>query len=256
MENFGNIKDTFKNIIIESVIKKDNNGKKLFTKFIKTLKENKSLRDQYLIYKNLQSKKFDDVSIAKEYIKENINLLKRINKKDINEVTNNLLKILKGKKIIKENDQFYSLISFLTNTKKTPSNIDKINESYNKLVEFMVSNKNEDEKINVGVDIPPSVLTKLMVNKFNEKYSDLNESDKNFVRSILNGNKKEKEGVFNNLKKECIELIDGRLSESTDLDLKDKLLKVKDRLLNTNFDTDKFNDDIVKIYNLKETINN
>ena len=30
MENFGNIKDTFKNLVVESVIKKDEKGKKLF----------------------------------------------------------------------------------------------------------------------------------------------------------------------------------------------------------------------------------
>lgn len=256
MENFGNIKDTFKNIIIESVIKKDESGKKLFTKFIKTLKENKSLKDQYLIYKNLQTKSFDDRFVAKEYIKENINLLKNINKKELNEVSNNLLTLLEGKTIIKENEEFYSYVTFLTNTKKTPSNIDKINETYEKLVDYMVSNKVEETENNVSVEIPPSVLTKLMVNKFNEKYSDLNESDKHFVRSILNGNKKEKEGVFNNLKKECIEIIDNRLTETTDLDLKDKLLKVKDRLLNTNFDKNNFSDEIIKIYNLKETINN
>ena len=44
MENFGNIKDTFKNLVIESVIKKDKKGKKLFSKFLKTIKENKTLK--------------------------------------------------------------------------------------------------------------------------------------------------------------------------------------------------------------------
>ena len=36
MENFGNIKDTFKDIVIESVLKKENGGKKLFSKFVKS----------------------------------------------------------------------------------------------------------------------------------------------------------------------------------------------------------------------------
>jgi len=38
------------------------------------------------------------------------------------------------------------------------------------------------------------------------------------------------------------------------LDLKDKLLKVKDKLLNTNFSLDNFNSDISKIYDLNESI--
>ena len=59
MSNFGNIKDTFKNLVIESTIKKDNKGKKLFSKFLKTIKENETLKNQYLIYSNLQNSKFD-----------------------------------------------------------------------------------------------------------------------------------------------------------------------------------------------------
>ena len=45
MEKFGNLKDTFNKLILESVIKKDNNGKKLFSKFLKKLKESRNLSD-------------------------------------------------------------------------------------------------------------------------------------------------------------------------------------------------------------------
>jgi hypothetical protein len=79
MNNFGNIKDTFKNLVIESVIKKNDKGKKLFSKFLKTIKENKTLKDQYLIYSNLQNTKFNDSVEAREYVKENISLLKTLN---------------------------------------------------------------------------------------------------------------------------------------------------------------------------------
>ena len=127
MENFGNIKDTFKNIVVESVLRKDKEGKKVFSKFLKTLKENKTLSDQYLIYKNLQTKKFDDGGQAREYIKENITLLRNLNEGHIQKGNDYFLKLLKGVKIIKENDSFYNDISYLTKTKKTPSNIDKLN---------------------------------------------------------------------------------------------------------------------------------
>ena len=86
MENFGNIKDTFKQLMIESIINKDEKGKKLFNKFLKTIGENKTLKEQYLIYSNLQNRKFDDSSESKEYIKENITLLKSLNKNHINEM--------------------------------------------------------------------------------------------------------------------------------------------------------------------------
>jgi len=131
MENFGNIKDTFKDIVIESVLRKENGGKKLFSKFVKLIKENDTLSDQYLIYKNLQTKKFEDPSEAKDYIKENISLLKSLDKKKLEKGNEKLFKLLKGKDIIKENNEFYSHIKFLVESTKSPTTIEKINDSIN-----------------------------------------------------------------------------------------------------------------------------
>ena len=77
MDNFGNIKDTFNNILSNSLLNKDEKGKKLFSKYIKTLKEDDKLRNEYLIFKNLTSVRFDNESDAKYFINENIGLLKK-----------------------------------------------------------------------------------------------------------------------------------------------------------------------------------
>ena len=47
MKNFGNIKDTFNSILSEAIIKKDKGGKKIFSDYLKVLKENKTLRSKY-----------------------------------------------------------------------------------------------------------------------------------------------------------------------------------------------------------------
>ena len=253
MENFGNIKDTFKNIVVESVLRKDKEGKKVFSKFLKTLKENKTLSDQYLIYKNLQTKKFNDGGQAREYIKENITLLRNLNEGHIQKGNDYFLKLLKGVKIIKENDSFYNDISYLTKTKKTPSNIDKLNTSTNNIVRLMLE-KEDEVVVKESLDIPPSIITKLAVDKFNNRYSSISESEKEIIKTILNGNDEDKLNTFIKLKKGCIETIDKKLDESSDIDLKDKLLRVKDKLLNTDFSLDNFKTDIGKIYDLNESI--
>ena len=254
MINFGNIKDTFKNLVIESTIRKDNKGKKLFSKFLKTIKENQTLKDQYLIYSNLQNTKLDDGVEARGFVKENIELLKTLNESHIKKGNEFFLKLLKGNKIVKENQEFYNKVSYLVNTEKTPSNIKKINESINYIVRLMLEKEEVEEVVTESIDLPPSVLTKLAVNKFNSKYSDITESEKEIIKTVLNGSNEDKEETFNKLKRECIDTIDGKLNESSDLDLKDKLLKVKDKLLNTNFSLDNFNSDIGKIYDLNESI--
>lgn len=254
MNNFGNIKDTFKNLVIESVIKKNDKGKKLFSKFLKTIKENETLKNQYLIYSNLQNTKFDDSVEAREFVKENISLLKKLNKEHITKGNDFFLKLLKGNEIIKENDSFYKDILFLVESEITPFNVKKVNESTNNIVRLMLEKEEVEEVVTESIDLPPSVLTKLAVNKFNSKYSDITESEKEIIKTVLNGSNENKEETFNKLKRECIDTIDNKLNENSDLDLKDKLLKVKDKLLNTNFSLDNFNTDISKIYDLNESI--
>ena len=255
MENFGNIKDTFKNIVVESVLRKDKEGKKVFSKFLKTLKENKTLSDQYLIYKNLQTKKFDDGGQAREYIKENITLLRNLNEGHIQKGNDYFLKLLKGVEIIKENDSFYNDITYLTKTKKTPSNIDKLNTSTNNIVRLMLE-KEDEVVVKESLDIPPSIITKLAVDKFNNRYSNISESEKEIIKTILNGNDEDKLNTFIKLKKGCIETIDKKLDESSDIDLKDKLLRVKDKLLNMVYNKEDSVNNISSVYELKESISN
>ena len=254
MSNFGNIKDTFKNLVIESTIKKDNKGKKLFSKFLKTIKENETLKNQYLIYSNLQNTKFDDKTEAIEFVKENISLLGGLDKEHINKGNEFFLKVLKGNKIVKENQEFYNKVTYLVNTKKTPSNLKKVNESINHIVRVMLEKEDVEEVVTESIDLPPSVLTKLAVNKFNSRYSNISESEKEIIKTVLNGSNEDKEEIFNKLKRECIDTINNKLNVSSDLDLKDKLLKVKDKLLNTDFSLDNFKTDIGKIYDLNESI--
>jgi hypothetical protein len=254
MENFGNIKDTFKNLVVESIIKKNEKSKKLFSKFLKTIKENKTLKNQYLIYSNLQNSRFDDGVEAKEFVKENIELLKGLNEGHIVKGNEFFVKLLKGNKIIKENQEFYNKISYLVNTEKTPSNIKKINETINYIVKNMLEKEEVKEVVTESVYLPSSVLTKLAVNKFNSRYSNISESEKEIIKTVLNGTSEDKENIFNKLKRECIDGIDTKLNESSDLDLKDKLLKVKDKLLNNSFNIDSFTTDITRLHDLKESI--
>ena len=254
MENFGTIKDTFNTILAEAIILKNEDDKKLFNKYLKTLKENKELRKQYLIYKNLSNKSFDDSNEAKDYIKENINLLKELNTKIVKEGVDKLKSLLENKEMNNENKDFYSHIELLSTTKKTPSNLDKINESINFIKEEMLKREEVVVEETDSINLPPSVLTKMATNRFNSKYSDINESEKEILKVVLNGTEEDKENLYNNLKTECIDSIDNKLNEDIDLDLKDKILKVKDRLLRMNFNKEEYIKDIDKVVELKHSI--
>jgi hypothetical protein len=251
MTNFGYIKDTFNNILSESILTKNDSGKKLFKKYLKVLKEDSTLKREYLIYKNLTTKKFTSESDAKDYIKENIILLK--NNKPSKGIKK-LNTILGSKEIIKENEEIYSHINILRNTTKTPNSLEKIQESINFFKERMLKEDIVMESEYESTGVPPSVLTKLAVNKFNSRYANITEEERHIIKNVLSGNDNDKEVTYTTLKNECIDTIDNRLSENSDLELKDKLLKVKDKLLRTSFDIESFPTDINNIYNLKNSV--
>ena len=176
-----------------------------------------------------------------------------MNKKHIDSGNEYFTKLLKGVSLVKENESFYNDINFLVNTNKNASNINKIQESINNITNRMLE-KEEETVVTESIDLPPSMLANILVTKFNTKYSEINETEKEIIKTVLNGNKEDKKSLFETVKRECIKNIDNKVNESSDVEIKDKLLKVKDKLLNTNFDYENFNSQISKIYNLKESI--
>jgi hypothetical protein len=65
----------------------------------------------------------------------------------------------------------------------------------------------------------------------------------------------EKEKLFKDTNVECVSLINSKLEES-DINAKEKLLSVKERLLNQEYNKDNFIKDITKLIELKETLKN
>jgi len=254
MKKFGEIKDTFNSILSESIIKKDNEGKKIFKEYLKILKENKSLRSQYLIFKNLEFKRFESSTDAKDYIKENINLLKDLDKKELEKGNKDLLSLLEERELVKDNEDLYKHINILTNTTKSASSLDKLQQSINFIKDRMTVKEEIKESVSDSINIPPSVLTKMATNRFNLKYADITEGEKEIIKTILNGDDTDKKNVYENLKTECIDIIDNRLNEEIDLDLKDKILKVKDKLLRMAYNPDEYVKDINSVYELKNSV--
>ena len=104
------------------------------------------------------------------------------------------------------------------------------------------------------VNLPPSVLTQMATTRFNTKYADITEDEKEILKTVLNGNEEDKKTVYNTLKTECIDIIDNKLNEEIDLDLKDKILKVKDKLLRKTYNPDEYVKDIDRVYGLKKSV--
>ena len=254
MQNFGKITNAFNGILADSIVSKDSKSKQLFKKYIKTIKENNILKTQFFVYDNLENKVETDDIKAAQYLQENINLLKAFNKEEIFEANLNLAKPI----LFEQADGNYSKESLHENIAKlvfmdrTPKNIDSIIEATNNIISYIKEDKTKE--ITESIDLPMSMISTIMIDKYNERYNELSESDRQILKVLMESTDDEKKEIYTKTIRECIDLINEKLNGS-DLDSKDKLLRVKDKLLNDKVDIDEnFSINISKLVELKETL--
>jgi hypothetical protein len=253
MQNFGKITNAFNGVLAEGLVSKDSNNKQIFKKYIKTIKENEILKTQFLVYNNIENKIEENEFKANLFLQENIALLKKFSKKDIvsaNQLLVNKVSIEEGESY--PNEELHENISKLIFTDKTSSNIDTIVEATASIVNYMKTNKAKE--VNESIDLPSSMISTIMVDKYNEKYSTLDESERQILKALIDSDDVKKKEVYSVTLRECIDLIDVKLVES-DLDAKDKLLRVKDKLLNDKQEVNEdFFKNISKLVELKNSL--
>jgi hypothetical protein len=254
MKNFGEIKNRFNEILTEAIVKKDDAGRKTFGNYIKMLKENVILNIQYHIFDNIENKYFEDKSDAKDYIKENISLLKDFTKEQIIEANSKLAGMVSfesGEDY--EGKELHDNITNLIFTDKKAETLDSITESIHLLRDHMTTQRIDEGEKTEKIDLPPSIVSKMVINKFNTKYENISEDEKKIIKSILNGSEEDKKNLHTEMVRECVDTIDSKLDES-DINLKGKLLSAKDKLLRMSYNEETYTSDISKIYNLKESV--
>lgn len=258
MRNFGEIKNIFFEVLVEGIIRKDDTYKGLFKKFLKTIKENKTLRLQYDVYSNIENRADTDSNKASLYIEENIKILQDLGNEKIIEANANLMKLAEGVigkikvEYPEDKKELHESIGNLLFTKKTPKTIDSIVESKSKIISHILNNEVVEKTVNEDV-VPNSVLSSLYVNKFNEKYSDLSESNKKVFKALLESDTEKQSVLYIDLVNECISLVNQRLAES-DTSTKETLLNVKEKLLKLEYNQETFSVDVDKIVSLKTTL--
>ena len=254
MQNFGKIKNVFNNLIIEGIVKKDNDSRILFKKYIKTIRESEILKTQFLVYSNIENRVDSDSFSANIFVSENVKLLDKFKKEDILKENQKLADIL-GKINMGDDYELSKLhesLSKLIITKRTTKNIDRITGEIKNVTNYIVSNKVKE--ITEGHDLPTSFLTNIMVKKYNERYNELEESDKKVLRVLMGPSFDDKKNLYSDIVNECIGLVDELLVES-DSESKEKLLKVKGKLLENSQDLNE-TDFIAKISKLIELKDN
>ena len=255
MQNFGKIKNAFNDILAESIIDKDVEKRKIVKRFIKAISESKVLKTQFIVYNNIETSAGGSEFTANLFVTEGINALERIGEDVIIAENQKLVNMSQMVKSRLENDydkkDLHESIAKLAFTKAIPVNAKVITENRYAIIKYIVDNEvktiTESDEM-----LPTSLIANLAVDKFNEKYADLTEDEHKVLKVILEADNDEaKENIFNETKSSCLESVNARLTESTN---KEKLLDVKEKLLNTMYTNETFSDNIAKLLDLKRTL--
>lgn len=249
MENFGKLKNAFNNILSESIVDKDKNKKKIFKQYVKALNESSILKKQFDVYFRIENIIESNQFKASEKIKKIVESLKSFNKSEIIEANAKLSSIIEGFEIESDYDkkELHENISNLIFSDDVDVYVDSLNET----VEHAKTNKVKE--VNESYGVPNSLLSVLSVNRYNEEYSDLSESDKELISVIIESDDEAKEDLLKDRISECMDLVNERLKDAN-VDLKETLLAAKEKLMNIQYNNESFKKDIVKVLGLQESL--
>jgi len=254
MQNFGKIKNAFNDILAESIVDKSIEKRKIAKRFVKAISESKILKAQFLVYNNIENKVDKNEFSANLFVTENIKLLKSIPKDVIIGENKKLINMSQMVSSRLNNDyedkELHEAITTLIFTETTPRNIQEVTNKRLMIVKFI--NENKEKEIIEESEIPTSFLANLIVDKFNEKYADLTETEHKVLNIMMDSDNDEaREHIFTETLRSCIDLANNKLKESSS---KEKLLDVKDKLLRTSYIKESFTEDITRLLDLSRTL--
>jgi hypothetical protein len=251
MYNFGSLLDTLKEFVVDSVVNKTPYDKKRLGSILRLIKENRILYTQFKVFENVRTHHAEDDFVISEFISETVKQLDGISRKDIvktNRLFKEALDVLTNKTELVESTTINTAVS-----KLIFSNDVKERAAVKGSIKEHIKN-NIIEKPATSDYVPTDMLAKVLVDRFNKKYADLSESDITLVKSLMSDNKETQETEFNSIIKECLTKVNSQISES-DTNVKEKLLLVKERLLDMGFNPKTYEEDMLKMINLKDSLN-
>lgn len=250
MKNFGRLKQTITNIIAErhqnGGLKNDESVKKFF----KLIKEDEVIRTQYKCYSNIEKHITESAAIDIITIDSNIALLKKIGEK-LEEANQKLMDVfeLSEDDIVSESE-VGDAITNLVFLDESVSNLNTITESKKLILNSFNKTIKESKK-----DLPKVDQAKLMevaMTKFKEKYGEnLTENQMLLVKATISEKRHYKVEVLDRLVKECISEVNEGLN-TDDIAVKEKLLAVKERLLEMSYNEETYVEDLNKVVDLLE----
>lgn len=239
------LKDSyFNNSLIEE-------SKKLTMDFFDIIKTSPILQLEFKVFNNLENKSIDNDLAATRYIDSNIKLFEVYTISEIRKEHEKLNEFF-NEDVDLDSDKFrlYDAIGTLITESINNNdviNVDNIYESFGIVLNHIKSPKKQLVESHEIKSVDNNVL-EIAINKFNKKYDNINEDDKNILKKLIKSNDVEKEKLFEEYKDECIIILESVKNNEIENEIWKTIKKIREMKHNTQT----INDDIIGLHELKK----
>ena len=227
MKGFAQYKQNIDSILENSYEDKDK-FKKNLSVIMGAMKFSKPLREYFVLYNEIESKKFENTNSSRDYITEAVKHLKE-NKSGLNDVVNLLDKVIENRKelCVESTNIVYHNIDTMV-FRGGALNLEEIIKSRNFLTESMVGEK----KNTIVMKADSKILSQIVSKKYQEEYgTSLNESERSILKNTLLMTEDTLNNEYDNVKEVTLNTLNNIIGESKDETLLARLTEVKNEIL-------------------------
>lgn len=258
-KNFGIIHKVFESNSPE--LYKSKSGRKVIASYIKTIKEDKNLLSQFQLYNTLYN--VHDLADSEKFVNEALSIIPNLKLNDVLESNQKLIDIIQKNNLNEEieiddkTENLFESIEYVITNKKTFKTLAGYINATSNITSFINENKNNNSNLideNQDIDITLDSF----LHEMEEKYGNvLTEEEKTFVQELVDAksdSKTEKQKkIFTKCKNEALEAINDVLREAEG-NVKEKLLSIKERVLNREFSESSLVKDVAEMLEIKDTL--
>ena len=263
----GNVNIGIANLMVSNKLKEsyfNNNlieeSRKVTTDFFDVVKNSPVLQLEFKVYNNIEGKHIDNEVLAKEYIDNHIKLFEVYTLEEIEDERQKLNNFLSENVVPNINEADYNLEkidlynaidTLITESLKLSEDVDvdNIHEAFSLVLSHVKTSK---KTIIENVDVEPinEDVLEIAVNKFNEKYADLNEGDRDLLKTLIKSSNKEKETLLETMKTENLVILEGMDKENLQDGITKAIQKIKEMVYNAK----NVDDNIIGLHELKKEL--
>jgi len=229
-------------------------SRKTTSDFLSVVKNSPILQLEFKVFNNIENKHIENEMLAKDYIDKHIKLFEVYTIEEIDAEREKLNSFLtEGINVdVPERMELYNAIDVLIT--ESLNDYDKIDvDNIYEAFTIVLGHVKEPKKSlleSVEMESVGEEIIEIAVDKFNEKYAELNEEDKNLLQLLIKSNDKEKKELLETYKTESLMVLEGIDKES----VKDNILKAIGKIKEMKYNKRSVVDDIIGLHELKRDL--